>query len=107
MANLLIETEIPASRFVDSTSRYLESDVIYYGENNIITFKTYKRTDISFTSNDKFFLIDGAREFRPDLVSKAAYGITSFWWRILQANGMKDILDFRKGVTVRIPNSVF
>lgn len=107
MANPIIETGIPASRFVDTTSRYKNSDVIYYGENNIITFKTYKRGEVPFTSNDKFFLIDRAREFRPDLVAKAAYGIPSFWWQILQANGMKDILDFRTGVTVRIPNALF
>jgi len=107
MANLLINTEIPASKYVDSTSRYRNSDVIYYGENNLITFKTYKRGEIGTTSRDKYFLIDRAREFRPDLVAKAAYGIASLWWRIMQLNGMKDILDFRTGVTVRIPNTIF
>ena len=107
MANLVTSVDIANDTFVDFTSRYIKSDVIYYGEDNKLTFKTYKKGPSPFTSTDKFFLIDKGREFRPDLVSRSAYGTTTFWWLIMEANGMKDILEFRAGVNIRIPNSIF
>lgn len=96
-----------ASAFVDNTSRYINSVVLLYGEDSVLTFETYKRRLPSLTSTDKFFVIDNASEFRPDLVSRAAYGVTSFWWKIMEANNIHDIWDFRAGRNVRIPNSIF
>jgi hypothetical protein len=106
MANTISKSPLLATTFVDISSRYASSDVIYYGDDHIVTFETYKRKRPAFTNNDKFYLITQATQYRPDLVSQLAYGITSFWWRIMEANGMKDIFDFKMGVTIRIPESL-
>lgn len=96
-----------ASAFVDNTSRYRDSTVLLYGEDNILTFETYKRKPQRLTPTDKFWVIDKAREFRPDLVSRVAYGFTSYWWKVMEANGIKDIWDFKAGVNIRIPDAIF
>lgn len=107
MANSITPSPLLASTFVDVTSRYISSKVIYYGDEHLVTFETYKRQPSVFSKNDKYYLITQASEHRPDLVSQLAYGVPSFWWRILEANNMKDISDFKKGTTVRIPESLF
>jgi hypothetical protein len=107
MANSLTLSPLVASNFVDITSRYTTSKVYYYGDDHIVTFETYKRDTPAFSKNDKFYLITQATEFRPDLVSQAAYGVPSFWWRIMEANQMMDISQFKRGATVRIPESLF
>lgn len=106
MAIRIRESEIDVSNFVDSTSRYNSSSVIYYGENNIITFETYKRTEREGDASDQFTVITKGTEFRPDLISNEAYGTPNFWWKILEANEMVDIDEFKAGVNIRIP-SVF
>lgn len=107
MANKNVRAPLVASTFVDVTSRYSTSKVIYYGDSNKVTFETYKRTRPVLSKNDKYYLITQATQYRPDLVSNLAYGVTSFWWRIMEANSIKDISDFRSGVTIRIPESLF
>lgn len=107
MPNKITNSPMPSSAYVDVTSRYRGSQVIYYGDNNIVTFKTYKRGNPVFSKTDKFYLINGATEFRPDIVSNLAYGVPSYWWRIMEANGMKDISEFKAGTTIRIPETLF
>ncbi len=107
MANKSVRSPLSASSFVDVTSRYSTSRVLYYGDSNIVTFESYKRTSPVFGKTDKFYLINEGSEFRPDLVSQTAYGVPSFWWRIMEANNMKDISEFKSGVTIRIPESLF
>lgn len=107
MANTITQSPLLASTFVDVTSRYASSKVVYYGDDHLVTFETYKRQSPVFSKNDKFYLITQASQYRPDLVSQLAYGIPSFWWRILEANNMKDISDFKLGTTIRIPESLF
>lgn len=107
MANKITETRLTADAFVDFTSRYSTSKVIYYGDNNIITFETYKRNPIISGSKDRFYLITDATQYRPDLVSYKAYGVSSYWWKIMEANNMKDISDFKSGLTIKIPENLF
>lgn len=107
MANSITPSPLLASTFVDVTSRYASSKVIYYGDDHLVTFETYKRASPVFSKNDKFYLITQATQYRPDLVSQLAYGVPSFWWRIMEANSMKDISDFSLGTTIRIPESLF
>jgi hypothetical protein len=107
MANKIQFSNLTATTFVDVTSRYADSRVAYYGDDHIVTFATYKRKKPFFSKNDKFYLITQATQYRPDLVSQLAYGVPSFWWRIMEANFIKDISDFKQGVTIRIPESLF
>ena len=107
MANKISKSRLSANAFVDVTSRYSTSKVIYYGDENIVTFESYKRSSPVYSKTDKFYLITQATQHRPDLVSQLAYGVPSFWWRIMEANSMKDISDFKSGVTIRIPESLF
>lgn len=106
MANKITKSPVPVSSFVDFTSRYINSQVINYGDNKQLTLTTYKRGAPALTKSDKYYLITESTQFRPDLVSNLAYGIPSYWWRIMEANGMKDISDFKSGVTIRIPESI-
>lgn len=104
MANKIQYATLKAKRFINYLSRYSSSKVIYYGENNKVTFTTYKRKNIIGTSNDKFVKLNASTEYRPDLVSQAAYGFSDYWWKIMQFNGIKDIKDFKSGLTIRIPS---
>lgn len=107
MANKIEEVETSAQRFVNSTSRYVKSKVIRYGDNHKLTFKTYKKQEITSNPADKFAVVPPGMEYRPDLVSYKAYGVPDFWWRIMEANNIKDILDFKAGMTIRIPGAFF
>lgn len=91
--------------FIDSESRYNSSDLIYWGDKRLITFKSYKRTKYIPGPDDKFYIISKGTEYRPDLVSFRSYSTVSLWWKIMEVNGMKDIMEFAAGTTIIIPNS--
>lgn len=103
MANYTENTDINALRFVTVSSRYASSNVIYYTENKYLTFPIYKYEPVPLSREDKYFLISPGEEYRPDLVSQLAYGSVDFWWRIMQANQISDIFEFKAGKNIRIP----
>lgn len=112
MANYIEETNISSKRFVPVTSRYAGSVVVYYTENKLLSFKTYKKNvretekNIKTNFSDKFYVVNPGTEYRPDLVSLKAYGTVDFWWKILEANNIKDIFDFKSGLNITVPNVV-
>lgn len=95
-----------ARQFVGSTSRYLKSRVLQYSEKNHTTFEIYKRKRSIPHNNDQWVEITKAVEYRPDLVSTEIYGAPDFWWRLLEHNGMKDILEFKAGQNIKIPGDI-
>lgn len=107
MANKIEFTDIQPSTFVTRVSRYASSRVLYYSDEKILTFETYKRKNYQESSGDKVAVIPPGMEFRPDLVSKERYGLPDFWWRIMEANNMKDIMDFKAGRTIILPENVY
>ena len=104
MANPIEEAKIDTRTFVTTASRYISSKVMYYGDLRRLTFSTYKRNLPGVTKDDRFMVITKGYEFRPDLVSVKVYGLPDFWWRIMEANGIADIYDFKAGVNIRIPS---
>ena len=107
MANFITPaTDINANNLITVSSRYRNSQAIYYTELNRLTFTTYKRKPFVPTSKDKFMLITKGLEYRPDKVSFKAYGIPDLWWRIMEANQIYDIFDFKAGTNIRIPNVI-
>lgn len=106
MANYIELTQLPASHFVSPDSRYLQSTVYYYTDRKLLTFGTYKRGVYRPSRKDQYWIIEKGYEYRPDLVSNKKYGSSDFWWRIMEVNGMKDILEFKTGTNIMIPNSV-
>jgi hypothetical protein len=107
MANYVETTKINPKRFVPMSSRYSDSTVIYYTENKLLTFNTYKKNTIALSEKDIYYVVTPGTEYRPDLVSKTAYGTVDFWWKIMEANNIKDIFDFKAGLNIRIPNAIF
>lgn len=104
----ITETNInPKGLFVSSLSRYADSDVIYWGDLNKITFKTYKKTPVVLSDSDRYMVVGSGDEFRPDKISKRFYGDVGFWWKILEVNGIKDIFDFKIGTNIRLPANIF
>lgn len=97
-------TDIRTDNVVDSNSRYANRKIIYYGDKRLLTFETYIRQPYKFNGKEKVMLINKGVEYRPDLVSYDVYGIPDFWWRILEANNMYDIWDFKVGTTIQLPN---
>lgn len=98
------KANIPATSLVTGTSRYRASPVVYYGERNIITFETYVRKEYVQSGTENLMLITPGVEYRPDLVSYQKYGTPDYWWFVLQANGMKDIWEFKAGKTIILPD---
>jgi hypothetical protein len=107
MANYIEETTINPKRFVPTTSRYSDANIIYYTENKLLTFTTYKKQTIKLSDQDTYYVVTSGTEYRPDLVSQTAYGTIDFWWKIMEANNIKDIFDFKAGLNIRIPNAIF
>lgn len=103
MANYTEETNLNPNRFVNSSSRYTGSKVIYYTENKLLTFNLYRKTKIARTSGDRYLVVSPGQEYRPDLISNLAYGTVDFWWRIMEANDIKDVFDIKVGLNLRIP----
>ena len=106
MANYTQPTTMNASRFVKVSSRYAGSSVVYYTENKLLAFNIYKKSTYPRTANDKYYVVTSGSEYRPDLVSLGAYGTVDFWWRIMEANNIKDIFDFKAGLNLVIPNAM-
>lgn len=106
MANKIEIANINQRNFVDSASRYLSSDVLYYGDKRLITFETYKRVNFIPSTNDRYYVITKGTEYRPDLVAVRAYGNVSMWWRILEVNRIFDIFDFKAGRNIIIPDAL-
>ena len=100
------KSSIKASNLVSSSSRYISSSVLYYGENKFVTFETYKRKNYIKTGTEKIMVITKGVEYRPDLVSFDYYGFSDVWWRILEANNMRDIFDFTVGKTIILPENI-
>jgi len=107
MANSIeYSTTLLASDYVVTTSRYINSPVVYYGSQKKITFSIYQRKPIPVTPDDRYVTINAGYEYRPDLVSYKAYGIPDYWYLILQANNINDVYGFKNGLTVRIPSVI-
>ena len=104
MATAITTTNISPKTFVTASSRYANSTVIQYGDNNILTFKTYVRNDPVISSTDKFTVVPPGEEYRPDLTSYLAYNSVDYWWLIMEFNGIFDIYDYKSGLNIRIPS---
>ena len=107
MANYYEETDIKPRRFVPVTSRYANQKVVYYTERKLLTYNTYKKSEQKTSKKDKFAVVTKRHEYRPDLLSYEAYGTIDFWWKIMEANNIKDIWDFKAGTNIRIPDAIF
>jgi hypothetical protein len=107
MANNIEFTNIEPTRFVSTTSRYANSRVLYYSEENILTFETYKKNKYNITKDDKVSVIPQSMQYRPDLVSIERYGTVDFWWKIMEVNNISDILDFKAGKTIVLPDNIY
>ncbi len=94
---------VAAKKVLVSGSRYLDQRLIYYGDNRTLTLDTYKRKTYTVTGTEKIMVITKAVEYRPDLVSYDYYGFTDNWWRIMEVNKISDIMDFRAGKTIILP----
>lgn len=106
MANKIEASRILARKMVAAGSRYEDNTVIYYGENKYITFPLYRKTKIEKSKNDKYTVVNKGYEYRPDLVAVDFYGASIFWHIIMEANGIKDIWDFKSGLSIKIPGQI-
>lgn len=107
MANSIEQTTgLLNTTFVGPSSRYVNSDLVYYNSDNrkYLTFKTFKRPQQQSSPNDRFYVISAGVAYRPDVVAKKIYGRESFWWILLLANNMSDIMEFSAGKTITIPS---
>lgn len=107
MANKIEYTTISPEIFVTNFSRYSNSSVIYYSDNKILTFTTYKKKKYTPGANDQVAVIPSKMQYRPDLVSKEKYGTVDFWWKIMEVNNIIDIFDFKAGKTIILPDNIY
>lgn len=110
MPNQIEVANLPTARFASALSRYRAGVVVYYniGNKQYISYTTYKKQMIQKPSNnDSYAVIPPGMEYRPDILSKSVYGTPDLWWKILEANKIKDIFEFKAGLNIRIPANVF
>jgi hypothetical protein len=105
MTNKLENSDYSSAAFVTNTSRYANNPIIFYtvGNQRRITFETYKRGTYKSSSQDRYTIVPAGWQYRPDKASLAVYGTPDFWWKIMEANGIFDVYDFKAGVNIRIP----
>lgn len=90
-----------------NSSRYKESKVINMG-NGVISLEIYKAKPTKPPDNtDVYMTIPPGMQYRPDLASWDLYKVHDFWWKIMEYNGMKDIMEFKAGVSIRIPLNIY
>ena len=94
------------NNIVAASSRYANGTLIYWGPLNKITFKTYVKSTQTPSSEDNFIVIKAGMEYRPDKLSQLVYGTPDYWWKIMEYNGMKDILEFKIGTNIVVPKNV-
>jgi hypothetical protein len=97
---------VRAERLARGFSRYRKQNVINYGEERFLTFDTYIRPIYTRTGDEKVMLISKGYEYRPDLVAYDVYKMPEAWWWIMEFNGMKDIMEFKAGVTIMLPDTM-
>ncbi len=107
MANKIEFSNTSATTFVSPTSRYVSSRVIKYSDQKITTFETYKKNPYKMGAGDQLAVIPGGMEYRPDLMSMERYGTTDFWWRLMEANNIKDVIEFTAGRTIILPENIY
>ena len=107
MANYFELSKINANKFTNVSSRYAQSPVVYYTEKKLLTYPLYRKTPVNSSKKDKFTIISKGQEYRPDLTSWEFYGEPDFWWKIMEANNIKDIFEYRSGLSIRIPGAFF
>lgn len=103
MARLIEYTRTEGRKYVSPSSRYATTPVIKY--EGKLTYPIYKKKKLGFAPTDQHYEITKDMEFRPDLVCYEFFGTPDFWWRIMEANRMKDILEFRAGRNIILPGS--
>ena len=107
MSNNITTTALIATKgYVAGSSRYANSDIIYYGDLNKLTFTTYVRSSFKPSAQDMFTVVTAGTEYRPDLISMQMYGTVDFWWRIMEVNQIYDIFDLKIGTNLRLPANV-
>ena len=107
MANKIEFTNIRPTEFVTRLSRYSDSRVVYYSDSRITPFETSKRKKVNPSSRDQVTVITPGMAYRPDLVSFDRYGMPDFWWKIMEANKIKDVMDFKAGRTIVLPENIY
>jgi hypothetical protein len=106
MTQKIEPTNIMVGQVAAVGSRYRSGqNVIYYGDQRFITYDLYIRTPYEKTGTEQVMVISKGVEYRPDLVSFDFYGFGDNWWRILEANGIQDILEFKAGKTILLPEA--
>ena len=92
---------IEGSVYAVPSSRYFKSPIIYYEDK--VTYPIYRKSKASFAPTDMHYEITKETEYRPDKVSHRFFGAPDYWWKIMEMNGMKDILDFKAGRNIILP----
>jgi hypothetical protein len=107
MSNHASITNENSGKYVQATSRYLNSKILKYSllDRDVLTFETYKQKPKSLRGGE-WVTIGASHEYRPDRLSYEVFGTPDFWWKIMEHNNMKDILEFKEGVNIKLPWSV-
>lgn len=105
MTQLIEYSSIPTHMVLAPSSRYMKQSIIYYGEQRFLTMETYIRKPYTPTGSEQVMVISKAEEYRPDLVSYDFYGFSENWYKIMEANKIYDIFDFKAGKTIILPIS--
>jgi len=94
-------TGAEGSSYTLPSSRYAVTPVIIY--EGKATFPIYRKRKNPLSPTDQHYEITKEMEYRPDKLSHRYYGAPDYWWKIMEMNGMKDILEFRAGRNIVMP----
>lgn len=98
------------NRLFDYSSRYRNSNLIYYSDFNVLTLETYDRvfnSNVNYEnkkllSDVRYYTITKGTQYRPDLASQDVYNDPGYWWFLMESNDIFDIENFVIGKTLKI-----
>mgnify|MGYP003117004503 CR=1 FL=1 len=87
---------------------YAAVEMLHRGKpfNNLVSSKDWKNFLVEQLPNTKYNIavIPANMEFRPDMISQAAYGTVKLWWLICTANAIIDPnTELKAGNQIKIP----
>lgn len=101
MPNPVKYTGSEGMAYTTTSSRYAMTPVIIY--EGKATYPVYRKRYSPFGPQDRHYEITKETEYRPDKVSHRFYGTPDYWWKVMEMNGMKDILEFKAGRNIVLP----
>lgn len=72
-------------------------------DDEIVFWSRSDPSEIKIIGDTVEYTVPQHEEYRPDLISYRFYGVTDFWWAILEASEIRDVDEVVEGTILTVP----